>query len=251
MIIDSPQFTDLPHLRKLWMQAFGDSDAFWLDFLQKAKPLHRCRCIWEGNTLAAALYWFDCTWDGKPLAYLYGVATGAEFRNRGLCRALMENTHTLLKERGYHGCILVPGSRELFRMYEKLGYATCSRIHEFTAAAGTPIPLRAIDAEEYALRRRELLPAGGVVQEGETLPFLASQASFYAGENCLLVCAPNGEELMVSELLPDAEAAPGILATLGYSQGTFRTPGSGKPFAMYHALTDDSAAPAYFGLAMD
>lgn len=251
MTIDFPQFTDLPHLRALWKQAFGDSDEFWFDFVHKAKPLRRCRCLWEDDTLAAALYWFDCSWKGKHLAYLYGVATSNQFRHRGFCRALMEDTHAHLKAQGYGGCILVPGSRALFAMYEKLGYTTCSYIREFECEAGCPIPIRPLSIHEYANLRREYLPADGVVQEGETLALLDAQAGFYAGENCVFVCSSAGGKLTVSELLGDEKTAPGILAAMDCSQGTFRTPGTEKPFAMYHSFTDDPTAPAYFGLAMD
>ena len=251
MIINEPQFTDLPHLRNLWMEAFEDSKEFWFYFIHKAKPLRCCRCVWEGQTLAAALYWFDCTWEGKKLAYLYGVATAAAFRGRGLCRALMENTHAHLKELGYDGCILVPGGPELFEMYRKMGYSTCTCVREFTCTSGEAISVRPLTAEEYTLLRRQFLPAGGVLQEGKTIDLLESQCKFYAGEHFLALCSADKQTLIVSELLGDANAAPGLLGALGYTQGKFRVPGEEKPFAMYHPLTDDTSAPSYFGLAMD
>ena len=136
-------------------------------------------------------------------------------------------------------------------MYEKMGYSTCSYVREFDCAAGSPIPLRQLSAEGYAALRRQYLPGGSVVQEQETLCLLRAQASFYAGENCLLVCAVSEGKLSVSELLGDPNTAPGILAALGFSEGKFRTPGKEKPFAMYHAFTDNQAMPSYFGLAMD
>lgn len=250
MIINAKR-RDIPALWSLWQQAFGDTDAFLKEFYSCAFSPSRCRCVSIRGTIAAVLYWFDCDWEGKRLAYLYAVATEEIFRGKGLCRALMENTHAHLYHAGYDGCILVPGSEALFGMYEKLGYTTCSYIREFECAAGKPIPLRQLTATEYAALRREYLPTGGVVQEGEALTLLQSQAAFYAGENCLLACAPNGGKLVVSELLGDVSAAPGILATLGYCQGIFRTPGNEKPFAMYHPLTDGQSAPAYFGLALD
>lgn len=251
MIIKEPQFTDLPHLRRIWLESFGDSQAFWHDFIHKAKPLTRCRCAWDGNVLAAALYWFECSWEGKPLAYLYGVATGKAFRGRGLCRALMADTHAYLKARGYCGVILVPGGPELFEMYEKMGYATCAYLREFDATAGEPIALRQLTAEEFAAQRQKYLPRGGVVQEGTTLDFIDAQGQFYAGENCLAVCSSQEGKLMVSELLGDADTAAGIVATLGFNEGRIRIPGNEKPFAMYHSLTDDPTAPSYFGLALD
>lgn len=248
MIIDAPATGHIPALRALWQQAFGDTDAFLDAFFSVAYSPERCRCIFENDRLAAVLYWFDCSWEGKRLAYLYAVATDEAFRGQGLCRTLMENTHAHLRKLGYRGCILVPGSSDLFAMYAKMGYAICSHIQEFECTAGDAIPLRQLTAEEYAALRRQYLPAGGVVQEGQTLALLQSQATFHAGENCVFI--RSGKQTF-SELLGDIDAAPGILAALGCQKGTFRTPGTEKPFAMYCPLATDTAAPSYFGLAMD
>ena len=248
MIIDTPATKDIPALRALWKQAFGDTEEFLDAFFSVAFSPNRCRCVFENDQLAATLYWFDCSWEDKNLAYLYAVATDTAFRGHGVCRALMEDTHTHLKKLGYYGCILVPCSRDLFAMYAKMGYTTCSCIREFECRASTPIPLRQLTAEEYASLRRQYLPAGGVVQEGETLALLQTQATFYAGENCVCICTGNQT---IRELLGDTEAAPGILAALSCPEGRFRIPGNETPFAMYHPLATDTATPSYFGLAMD
>lgn len=251
MIIDAPKVHHIPVLRALWKQAFGDTDAFLDSFFTLAFSPGRCRCAMAGDAITAALYWFDCTWEGKRLAYLYAVATDKEHRGQGLCRRLMNNTHAHLKSLGYHGCILVPGSPGLFGMYEKMGYKTCSYIREFTCAADTPVSLRQLTAEEYAVLRRQYLPLGGALQEEETLALLQTQAAFYTGDRCLFVCSPEDGKLAVSELLGDESAAGGIIAALGCTEGKFRVPGKEKPFAMYRSLTDDPAMPLYFGLAMD
>ena len=251
MIIDAPRADDLFLLQNLWKEAFGDSEIFWRDFISAVRPGERCRCLWQEGKLAAALYWFDCYWEDRPIAYLYGVATAKAFQGRGLCRALMEDTHEYLKELGYYGAILVPGGPELFKMYEKMGYRTAFHVREFDSRAGEPISLRQLDADEYAQLRRKYLPGGGVVQEGQTLRLLEKQCKFYTGQDCLLVCGVENGVLSVGELLGEEKAAPGILGALGYQMGRFRMPGKGRAFGMYHALTDDSAVPAYFGLAMD
>jgi len=251
MTIDAPRSCHIPALRNLWKHAFGDTDDFLDVFFSLAYSPDRCRCVFMEDRLAAVLYWFNCNWEGKRLAYLYAVATDEAFRGKGLCRALMKNTHAHLQSLGYEGSILVPGSPELFNLYEKMGYKTCSYIREFTCAAGAPISLQRLTAEKYAVLRRQYLPLGGVVQEEEALALLQTQAAFYAGEYCLLVCSTEGEKTAVHELLGDESAAPGIVAALGFREGRFRVPGNEKAFAMYLSLTDDPAAAAYFGLAID
>lgn len=250
MNIDYPLPEQLDSLKALWQEAFGDDDAFLEHFYTYGFAPDRCRCLSVDGQIAAALYWFDCSYHGKPLAYLYGVATAKAHRGKGLCRTLAENTHSHLKYLGYAGEILVPAEDGLFQMYKKMGYDLCSSVSEFTCQAGnTPVSLRQIDGEEYCRLRREFIPENGVLQEGDNLNFLQTLADFYAGED-FLTTVYRGEKCIVPELLGNTDAAPGILAALHKSKGQFRTPGTQKPFAMYHALSD-MPAPDYFGLAFD
>ena len=251
MTIDAPQDIHIPALRQLWKQAFGDSDAFLDGFFSTGYAPERCRILALDGRLAAALYWFDCEWDGHRLAYLYAVATDKAFQGQGFCRALMEDTHRHLRDLDYDGVVLVPGSDNLFRLYEKLGYRTCSTVREFSCPAATePVALRMLSTDEYAALRRRFLPLGGIIQEKETLVFLQTFADFYAGDNLLLAAYRDGAQLIVSELLGDIHAAGSIVKALGCSDGRFRTPGIGKPFAMFRPLSD-CPAPSYFGLALD
>lgn len=251
MRIDYPEAEQIPQLKRLWMEAFGDSEEFLSRFFDGVFSPDRCRCVTEKDGVAAALYWFDCQAEGRPLAYLYAVATVKKHRGKGLCRSLMENTHSLLAELGYAGSILVPEGQGLFRMYRGMGYEICSAIREFTCQPGTaPVPLREISPEEYARLRRELLPPGGVIQENENLVYLTQQAQLYAGEDFLFCGSLHGGKLYCPELLGNADAAPGILAALGGASGVFHTPGEGRDFAMYRPLSD-APAPTYFGLAFD
>lgn len=250
MNIDYPDQNQMGDLRDLWQEAFGDDDAFLDHFYTYGFAPDRCRCLCVDGHVAAALYWFDCALDGRPLAYLYGVATAKAFRGKGLCRALAENTHAHLKYLGYTGAVLVPGEEKLFRMYEKMGYEVCGFVSEFSCdAAQEAVALRPVDGAEYCRARREYLPQGGVTQEGDSIQFLQTMADFYAGEDFLVSVSREGE-FFAPELLGNTQAAPGILAALGKNRGRFRSPGMGRPFAMYHSLSD-APAPGYFGLAFD
>lgn len=251
MKIDFPQAEQLPQLRSLWREAFGDGNEFLDLFFESGFSPERCRCVTLDGQIAAALYWFDCHCDGRKLAYLYAIATRESCRSKGLCAALMANTHALFTQKGYAGAILVPGDEGLFRMYGKMGYETCSYISEKTFSSNEkPLPLRSVSREEYARLRRQLLPTGGVIQEGENLTFLEKLTAFYAGDGFIFCGSMENGRVWAPELLGDHEAAPGILAALGAEEGSFRFPGTDRPFAMYRSLTD-AAAPRYFGLAFD
>lgn len=251
MITEAAVRPDITQLKQLWKEAFGDPDWFIDLFFETAYSPQRCRFLMKEGQLAAVLYWLDCAMGQQKLAYLYAVATAKAFRGKGLCRELMEDTHQYLKQQGYAGAVLVPGSEGLFRMYEGMGYKVCSGIREFECEAGEmPAPMRQLTHDEYASLRRELLPVGGVLQEGENLTYLGAQTKLYGGKDFVAALMMDGKEIYCPELLGNADAAPGIVAALGGDRGRFRMPGNEKPFAMYHPL-NLRELPAYFGLAFD
>ncbi len=249
MHIDKPSQAQIPGLRWLWQEAFGDPDAFLNVFFDRVFSPERCRCIFDGADAAAAAYWLDCQYDGRKLAYLYAVATAPDHRNRGLCRMLMTQIHEILQAQGYAGAILVPGTPDLFAMYEKMGYQVMSGMDTLPAGGSEAAALQALTPEEYAVLRRQYLPAGGVIQEGESLLLLHTCAGLYAGKDFLLAARVEDGAVLGLELLGDCAQAAGIPAALGVSSGCFRVPGK-TPFAMYHPLSD-SPVPTYFGLAFD
>jgi len=251
--ICAPERGDRKALRGLWKEAFGDGDAFLDLFENIAFSPDRARALFCDGVLSAALYWFDCECEGEKVAYLYAIATAKTQRGRGLCRALMEDTHTHLRSLGYSAAILVPSSESLFGFYEKLGYRVATQVSEVSCLAeGDAIELVRIDGEEYASLRRALLPEGGVVQEGESMRFLSAQAELYRGERLLLAVRREKDTLVGAELLGEIECAPRIVRTLGAERGIFRTVGGDRDFSMIYPLVAKKAPnPTYFGLAFD
>ena len=238
-------------LRTLWQEAFGDSPETMDKFAATGFSPDRFHAVYEGNRPVSALYWFDCQLDGYKFAYIYAVATLKSHRGRGLAQKLMEETHKILKDRGYAGTILVP-EEGLFPFYEKIGYKTVTKIDRFTCLpAKAPTPLREIDATEYARLRRSFLPPAGVIQEGAALAWLHTYTKFYAGEGFLLAGAADANTLLAQEFLGDTALAGGILTALGMANGIFRAPGAGQNFAMYYPFTPTCPIPGYFGLALD
>lgn len=250
MEIRYPSDREIPGLRRLWKQAFGDTDDYLDLFFGTAFAPMRSLCAMDGDAVTAAMYWLDAEFDGKPIAYLYAVATDEHYRGRGLCRRLTEQAHRILHDRGYAGAILVPAEPGLFIMYGKMGYQTCSAVAEWTAPAGEPMSLTELTPKEYAVRRREMLSPGAVIQEGVTLELLVGMGKFYAGDGVLLAALKDGASVWVPELLGDRSKTPGIVAALEAKTGKFRGPGEDKAFAMYIGF-DDTPAPAYLGFALD
>lgn len=251
MIIDFPKEKHIPGLRSLWQEAFHDPEEFVDAFFSGSFSLYRCMCVRQGTQPVAALYWFDCRWQDKRLAYIYAVATAQSHRNQGLCHRLMAHTHAVLLQLGYSGTVLVPAKPELFSFYEKMGYRTFGGIRQWECTAEQPpVKLTPLSHKEYTAARKAYLPESSVLQEGALLRLLGTYAAFYEGTDFVLCAAREGGKLIGYELLGNAASAPGILSALDLTAGTFRVPGN-TPFAMYRSLTDDLTPPGYFAFALD
>ncbi len=252
MKIDFPLPKQNKQLIALWQEAFGDSEEFIDGFFCTAFSPARCRCMVMGKKVVAALYWMDVRMGEQRYAYIYAVAVAKERRGKGLARQLMEDAQAQLFLRGYDGVLLVPQTEELRSMYKKLGYQNCTTVCEFPAQAdGEAAVLTRIDREEYARLRKEVLPAGSAVEDEESIAYLETMAFFYRGENLLLAAHAVNSKLWCPEYLGDPTAAPAVLKALNCTEGHFRTPGEGVPFAMFLPLSKIAQAPAHLAFAFD
>lgn len=240
----------ITELRRLWEEAFGDTQAFMDDFFGIAYNKSRCRYIRRDGKVVCALYWFDVYCDCRKMAYFYGVATLDDYRGQGFASYLIEKTCKELAEKGYSGVILVPGSQKLFDFYRKLSFFSCTALSEFICEAEGAALLRPVDREKYAALRRNMLPYRGVEQEGAFLELLESQYGLFAGDGFLVCAAVNGDKAFIPEFLGDQSKLPGAVGALGVKTANVRSPGAGRTFSMYRPL-DETAPPLYFGLAMD
>ena len=248
MRIDQPDQAQIPELLQMWKDAFGEYGGFWEMFLRTAFLQEHCRCVTVDGQAAAALYWFDGSCGGQKTAYIYAVVTRPEYRGKGLCRVLLEDTHAHLKAQGYAGAVLKPASG-LFPFYTRLGYVTSGYISRFTASAGSvPIHLKDLSSKEYGLLRKTYLPENGIVQEGITLNYLRTFAKFYACEDAI-VCTSR-EEPVIFEYLGNPHSAPGILAALGIQSAEIPTVGNDIPFAMFYPL-NCTKIPGYLGISLE
>lgn len=247
-----PTTHDVPALRELWKDAFGDDDDYLDIFYTAAFSPERSICLMTDDGGAqAALYWFDCTLRDEKIAYIFGVGVAKTLRGNGLCREMMAAALSCLKAEGYKGAVLVPARAELYAMYEKLGFQKFGGVTERLVKAGdTPAALRALDADEYVALRKRYLPEGGVEQTGENVAFLAARTHLYAGDGFVLSHVPGMGEFVV-ELLGDVENAPEIVRALGKEELMVRMPGDEKDFALCQPLDEGFTFPTYFGIPFD
>lgn len=226
MIIKHPTTENIAGLTELWVEAFQEPrEAAETFFSVGFAPERSLVCIQE-DAVAAGLYWFDCLWKGRKVAYIYAVGTRISHRGKGLCHALMEKTHALLKSRGYHGAILVPAEESLFDFYGKLGYVACCPGgipgEKLTEKMAEQMGLTPISMEEYLERQKGLLPEDAVLHTATAYEYLRHFGEFYSFDGGIL-CKLDED---IQERLPHRP--------------------QGEMASMYLPLTEDTTLPAYF-----
>ena len=250
MIIEHPADKDIPALRSLWKEAFSDTDDFLELFFTRGFAPERSLTVKEGENVLAALYWFYCAWEENQSAYIYAVATKKEHRGKGICRAMMDRLHEDMEKMG-RSTVLVPVDENLRTFYARMGYGNFGGMdEEIYHPKGTPVLAQKLSVTDYMQKRKGLLPEGGIVQEGEVLPFLESMLTFYGGESWLLAGYQDGGKWIFPEFLGDKALLPGILKALEISVAQVCTAGD-KPFAMYRPIAGEKKTPAYFAFALD
>ena len=251
MRIDHPEGSQIPALRALWKEAFGDSDAYLDLFFDRGYDPEKAMCVTDGEMVAAALYWLDMDYSGGKIAYIYAVATARSHRGQGLCRKLMAETHRVLLENGYAAAVLVPQDGGLAKMYAAMGYLPGGGIRELHCeAAQKAVPLKPVSSDTYHRLRKELLPPEGIALGQKAQELLAVQAEFYTGDGFLLAAVRDENKVIGLELLGEANAVPGIVAAFGCPEGVFRMPGE-ESFAMYFPFGEGIPAPGHLGFAFD
>lgn len=236
-------------LKKLWMQAFGDSpesvDAFFATGYDSAHSAVLCL----ENQPVSALYWLDYRWGSEKLAYIYAVATEENFRGQGYGQKLMEKAHKTLKQQGYAGAVLVPAEEHLVYWYEKQGYRTFCFGKKQEISAGTATQVAEISAQQYAALRQEMKP--DVPQPDKALyDYFATYGSFYQAEGCLFAASRQGDTVFFQEFLGEQAALPGVIASLGAEKGVVRLADEKTPFAMLYRFVD-IPMPDYFSFPLD
>lgn len=114
-------------VREIWKEVFQDDDAY-LDILfsDKYKDENTLIATTEGKVVAALQmhpYEITCWHTRIPFYYLMGLSTLPAYRGKRYMGALIEASHSLMKQRNIPLSILVPAEQSLFGYYERFGYA--------------------------------------------------------------------------------------------------------------------------------
>lgn len=138
----TPALSMRDHVKTLWQLCFNDDPAF-IDLYFKYRYKDDInRSIEQNRRIVSALQAipYPMTYCGGTILteYISGACTHPEYRNRGLMRSLLIQTHQRMKEDGVVFSTLIPAEKSLFDFYKTFGYATAFsyRKERWTEASG-------------------------------------------------------------------------------------------------------------------
>ncbi|MCI8496801.1 MAG: GNAT family N-acetyltransferase [Clostridiales bacterium] len=284
-MIRHPKEEEIPRLFEIWERCFGDSKEYISLFFAKRFDVQETWVADVEGVPEAVLYLLPCRIQsgGKSLEarYIYAAATHPDAQGKGLMTALLDHAADDCAGRGVDALILVPGSGELFRFYEKRGYRTAFYLHKALAPGGTgrgrsserPQSLSAgamldirraalkdqcfVDWDERALEHvlEENRMQGGTIvtaQQGDRRGY----ALCVPGERQVFVSEWMAQKELfetllseVSETFPDKE----VLLRTAYGLLPDTVQGEKVPFGMICPLSAEGTVEgdAYLGLPMD
>ena len=127
-------FSDLPRLKYLWEQAFGEEKGFMDGFFEKRFEPDNTLILEnkENGKLLSMLFVLPCKikmFNGDIISAvnIVGVATDAEERHRGYMTRLIDHCFGVLKSRDIKIAVLKPSNREF---YEQYGFKVCNILYE-------------------------------------------------------------------------------------------------------------------------
>ncbi|MCD7854864.1 MAG: GNAT family N-acetyltransferase [Clostridiales bacterium] len=182
------------------------------------------------------------------VTYLYSVDTLPEFRGRGICKNILEHSHKLDLEKGRKASILIPGGKDLFDFYKKLGYEISSYAdeREFTVLSeNTSFELKECTPKDIEAFYRSHFKGRKAVRRSEK--YFYDQINLFNtfGGGCsglydsdkLLSCGFYSREngvLKFDEILGEScdVLASEVLKKKGLSHCTGRTEGGSVPIGM-------------------
>ncbi len=115
-------------VKALWKRCFNDSDAF-VDLYFRLRYKDDINvCIRQDDKVVAALqmipYPMTCLGEVIPTSYISGACTHPDYREQGLMRRLLNETHHRMWQNGALLSTLIPAEEWLFGYYAKSGYAS-------------------------------------------------------------------------------------------------------------------------------
>lgn len=139
-------------VKALWKLCFDDSDAFIDLYFDRKYKDDINMAVREDGKIVSALQMlpYSMTFCGGiiPTSYISGACTHPDYRNHGVMRRLLQQTHRRMYDDGIWLSTLIPAEEWLFGYYAKSGYAPGFSYIAETVPAGSLRPSAACEVKE-------------------------------------------------------------------------------------------------------
>lgn len=246
---------DVPWLKSLWINAFGDAPELVDTFFELLPSMGVGLVAEFYGELFGAAYILNTELHSpgappKKAAYIYGVAVDAQAQGQGIGAGLVRACMRYAWEQGADICCTLPAEPSLYGWYEKIGGfvpVSCCTFEELSPS-GSDIEIAELFADEYSYRRIDLLIKKPYISlyydwlQFQEAIFKTYGGGFYAYKDGIACGYLDGDTLLIKEALNDApEFIPALCRKLGAKKALVRrAAASGQP---YMAAFEKSAYP--------
>lgn len=283
--VKHPEPHNVLAMKKIWQACFGDTMEYIDFFFEKCfKPENALVAYYDYKTVAmlfllpTSLVISEKEYKG---AYVYAVATKPEYRGMGIMKMMEQKATEVTTNNGLHFLCLVPQTKSLYKMYEKIGYKTTFYLSQKEyMPLGTPnfseITIENCSKDDFVLLRKQYIN-----QLTSTVDFDASFQEYrydefiYVGINVLkittksitgyIVGYQDKDCYIVKETSLDKEILPKVMDCLveKFNVNFIKVRGQRGfvdkilPFGMYKSLSEDvddnyvKAKNPYMNLMLD
>ncbi len=206
---------NIPVMKQLWREAFGDSEEFIDTFFTKFYRPSRAFLAFEDGELVSMLYYMDvkakCGKKRLKTAYLYGVATKLSERRRGHFRLLHNAFLDEVKNKRYDAVLVMPADDTLFGFYKDFGYTVSLKRFEYRLL--TQELEEVFDAEEVWNAKKEVYkhsnPGLQILETLEQFKVSREEHKFFRHGSSYLSFAPTSSGYLLYEVVnPSGEYVP-------------------------------------------
>lgn len=126
---------DIPQLKALWIEVFGDPTEFIDKFFEELYNPDRCLVYETDNRLVATLYLLDASIVVESrhhkIYYLYSVATHPAYSGKGIMSKMLDAAYAKTEADGRTALIAIPQDAYAYSFYKKRHFLDCSFYHQY------------------------------------------------------------------------------------------------------------------------
>lgn len=134
-MIRHAKFRDIPQLKEIWSEAFGEED-YAEDFYSRIFRPEDTLCEAENETVLAMLHKIPCRIDQgqggyENAYYFFALATRSGARGRGIMGQLIERAGEEIRAQGAEIVFLIPAQESLKGYYKRFGFVPLKNLPVF------------------------------------------------------------------------------------------------------------------------